>query len=140
MATRPCLLLVETLEYLSGVGRSSQRNYEERIGVDVQSNFAVGDLSTKRGNENAPGPKGQALFDSKIMRPARQEGKNLSGLPNSYSGQHRHRPRAGRSGSIGNSKTWIYERMPGNVGERGDASAREDFIANGKLAGESIRP
>ena len=37
----------ETMAELSGWGRSSQRAYEERVGIEVQANFAVGDLSTK---------------------------------------------------------------------------------------------
>ena len=57
MATRPMTVAREALEQLSGVGRSSQHNYEERIGVDVQANFAVGDQGKRAW------AKGQALFD-----------------------------------------------------------------------------
>ena len=131
----------ETLEQLSGVGRSSQRNYEERIGVDVQANFAVGDLSTKENQEKRAWAKGQALFELKDYRGQQgRKGKTYLAwqLPNSYSGQHRHRPR-GRQKRINRKlKDLVMKGMPGNV--EGTSETRQPekiYYPNGKLAAKA---
>ncbi|WP_420640516.1 hypothetical protein [Candidatus Leptofilum sp.] len=131
----------ETLEQLSGVGRSSQRNYEERIGVDVQANFAVGDLSTKENQEKRAWAKGQALFELKDYRGQQgRKGKTYLAwqLPNSYSGQHRHRPR-GRQKRINRKlKDLVMKGMPGNVGGTSETRQPEKiYYPNGKLAAKA---
>jgi len=131
----------ETLEQLSGVGRSSQRNYEERIGVDVQANFAVGDLSTKENQEKRAWAKGQALFELKDYRGQQgRKGKTYLAwqLPNSYSGQHRHRPR-GRQKRINRKlKDLVMKGMPGNVGgTNGTRQPEKIYYPNGKLAAKA---
>ena len=128
----------ETLEQLSGVGRSSQRNYEERIGVDVQANFAVGDLSTKENQEKRAWAKGQALFELKDYRGQQgRKGKIYLAwqLPNTYLGQHRHRPR-GRQKRINRKlKGLVMKGMPGNVGGTSETCQPEKiYYPNGKLA------
>lgn len=131
----------ETLEQLSGVGRSSQRNYEERIGVDVQANFAIGDLSTKENQEKRAWAKGQALFELKDYRGQQgRKGKTYLAwqLPNSYSGQHRHRPR-GRQKRINRKlKDLVMKGMPGNVGgTNGTRQPEKIYYPNGKLAAKA---
>ena len=131
----------ETLEQLSGVGRSSQRNYEERIGVDVQANFAVGDLSTKENQEKRAWAKGQALFELKDYRGQQgRKGKTYLAwqLPNSYNGQHRHRPR-GRQKRINRKlKDLVMKGMPGNVGGTSETRQPEKiYYPNGKLVAKA---
>lgn len=71
----------DTLSGLSGVGRASQRAYEERAGVKVQANFSIGTVSTKESKEDGAWSQGRALFElNRLSRPARQAGENLSGL------------------------------------------------------------
>lgn len=134
----------ETLEQLSGVGRSSQRNYEERIGVDVQSNFVIGDLSTKENQEERAWAKGQALFELKDYRGQQgKKGKTYLAwqLPNSYSGQHQLRPQ-GRQKRINRElKDLVMKGMPGNVGGMGETGVpkrtqapEKIYFPNGKLA------
>jgi hypothetical protein len=109
----------ETMAELSGVGRSSQRAYEEQVGVEVQANFAVGDISTKENQENRAWVQGQALFELKDYRGQQgKKGKTYLAwqLPNTYIGQHRHRPR-GRQKRINRElKDLVMKGMPGNVG------------------------
>ncbi|MCA9917376.1 MAG: hypothetical protein KC445_05455, partial [Anaerolineales bacterium] len=131
----------ETLEYLSGVGRSSQRNYEDRIGIGVQSNFVVGELSTKEAMEKRAWSKGQALFELKDYRGQQgRKGKTYLAwqLPNSYSGQHRHRPR-GRQKRINRKlKDLVMKGMPGNVGGTSETRQPEKiYYPNGKLAAKA---
>ena len=131
----------ETLTQLSGVGRSSQRNYEARVGIDVQANFAVGDVLTKENQETCAWAKGQALFELKDYRG--QQGKKGKmylawQLPNSYGGQHRHRPR-GRQRRINRKlKGLVMKGMPGNVGETsGTQKPEKRYYPNGKLAAQA---
>ena len=53
----------DTLAGLSGVGRSSQRAYEAILGLQVQSNFAVGHLSTQENREKYAWAQGQACLN-----------------------------------------------------------------------------
>lgn len=133
----------DTLAGLSGVGRSSQRAYEERAGIDVQANFAVGDLATKENQEKRAWAKGQALFELKDYRGQQgKKGKTYLAwqLPNSYSGQHRHRP-WGRQKRINRElKDLVMKGMPGNVGETretgvpcGTRKPEKVYYPNGKL-------
>ena len=128
----------ETLEQLSRVGRSSQRNYEDRVGIGVQPNFVVGELSTKEAMEKQAWAKGQALFELKDYRGQQgKKGKTYLAwqLPNSYSGQHRHRPR-GRQKRINRKlKDLVMKGMPGNVrGTNGTRQPEKIYYPNGKLA------
>ena len=131
----------ETLEHLSGVGRSSQRNYEDRVGIGVQPNFVVGELSTKEAMEKQAWAKGQALFQLKDYRGQQgRKGKTYLAwqLPNSYSGQHRHRPR-GRQKRINRKlKDLVMKGMPGNVGGPSETHQPEKiYYPNGKLAAKA---
>jgi hypothetical protein len=131
----------ETMAELSGVGRSSQRAYEERVGIEVQANFAVGDLSTKGNQENRAWVQGQALFELKDYRGQQgKKGKTYLAwhLPNTYLGQHRHRPR-GRQKRINRElKDLVMKGMPGNV-ERTSETQRPEkvYYPNGKLAAKA---
>jgi hypothetical protein len=100
----------DTLSHLSGVGRSSQRAYEARLGLSVQPNFALGEAEAAGRQEERAWRQGQALFALKDYAGQHgREGKTYLAwqLPNSYAGQHPSGPRAGRSGSTANSKTWL---------------------------------
>ena len=131
----------ETMAELSGVGRSSQRAYEERVGIEVQANFAVGDLSTKENQENRAWVQGQALFELKDYRGQQgKKGKTYLAwqLPNTYLGQHRHRPR-GRQKRINRElKDLVMKGMPGNVGGTIETYKPEKvYYPNGKLAAKA---
>ena len=131
----------ETMTELSGVGRSSQRAYEGRVGVEVQANFAVGDLSTKENQENRAWVQGQALFELKDYRGQQgKKGKTYLAwqLPNTYIGQHRHRPR-GRQKRINRKlKDLVMKGMPGNVGGTSETQKPEKvYYPNGKLAAKA---
>jgi hypothetical protein len=137
----------ETMAELSGVGQSSQRTYEERVGVEVQANFAVGDISTKENQENRAWEKGRALFELKDYRGQQgKKGKTYLAwqLPNTYVGQHRHRPR-GRQKRINRElKDLVMKGMPGNVGEpnetgvpHGTQKPEKVYYPNGKLAAKA---
>jgi len=131
----------ETMAELSGVGRSSQRAYEERVGVEVQANFAVGDISTKENQENRAWVQGQALFELKDYRGQQgKKGKTYLAwqLPNTYIGQHRRRPR-GRQKRINRKlKDLVMKGMPGNVGGTSELRQPEKiYYPNGKLAAKA---
>ncbi|MBK8989859.1 MAG: hypothetical protein IPM39_27990 [Chloroflexi bacterium] len=135
-----------TLEQLSGVGRSSQRAYEERVGLNIQSNFAVGNIATRENQEIAAWARGQALFELKDYAGQHgREGKTYLAwqLPNSYAGQHLQRPK-GRQKRINRQlQDLVMKGMPGNDGDevlrRGPAAAAamgKRYYANGRLAAQ----
>ncbi|MCI0558721.1 MAG: hypothetical protein MN733_09515 [Nitrososphaera sp.] len=131
----------ETMAELSRVGRSSQRAYEERVGIEVQANFAVGDLSTKENQENRAWVQGQALFELKDYRGQQgKKGKTYLAwqLPNTYIGQHRHRPR-GRQKRINRElKDLVTKGTPGNVEGTSETQKPEKvYYPNGKLAAKA---
>ncbi len=131
----------ETLSQLSGVGRSSQRAYEEQAGVVVQANFAVGELSTKENLEKRAWANGQALFELKDYRGQQgKKGKTYLAwqLPNSYTGQHRPRPR-GRQKRINRElKDLVMQGMPGNGEGTSETQKPEKvYFPNGKLAAKA---
>jgi hypothetical protein len=135
----------ETMTQLSGVGRSSQRVYEERLGLMVQANFAVGEPSDKENLEQRAWVQGQSLFELKDYYG--QQGKKGKvylawQLPNSYVGQHKRRPK-GRQKRINRKlKDLVMKGMPGNVGvavetQSSDRIAVKRYYANGKLAAQA---
>jgi hypothetical protein len=134
------------LTELSGVGASSQRAYETRAGVEVQTNCAVGEAVTKEATENRAWRHGRALFELKDHR-GRQGRKGQSylawQLPNSYIGAHARQPK-GRQKRINRKlRDLVNIGTPGN-GERAvdTASAAatavpkptKRYYPNGKLA------
>jgi hypothetical protein len=99
------------------VGRSSQCAYEQQTGVQVQTNFAVGEAATEENQENRAWKQGQALFALKDYR-GRQGRKGKTylfwQLPNSYVGQHQYRPK-GRQKRINRElKRLVTKGTPGN--------------------------
>lgn len=130
----------ETMAELSGVGRSSQRAYEALVGIEVQANFAVGAVSTKESKENLAWVRGQALFELKDYHG--QQGKKGKvylawQLPNSYSGQHQHRPK-GRQKRINRKlKDLVMKGMPGNVEGTSVTRPEKLYYPNGKLAAKA---
>jgi hypothetical protein len=140
----------ETMAQLSGVGRSSQRNYEAQVGLTVQANFAVGGVATQENKEEGAWVQGQALFELKDYRG--QQGKKGQTylawqLPNSYSGQHARRPK-GRQKRINRKlKDLVMKGMPGNIEVAVEAHgtptkvemslAVKLYYASGKLAAKA---
>jgi hypothetical protein len=130
-----------TLAAVSGVGRSSQRNYEARAGVVVQGHFAVGEAATRENRENRAWQQGGALFELKDYRGRQGEkGKSYLAwqLPNSYVGQHASRPK-GRQKRINRElKDLVKKGTPGNVGKASETRRPEQrYFANGRLAAEA---
>jgi hypothetical protein len=131
----------ETMKRLSGVGRSSQRSYERRAGVAAQSNFAVGEVTTKEAQEERACQKGQALFELKDYRGQQgPQGRSYLAwqLPNSYKGQGRHCPK-GRQKRINRElKDLVMKGMPGNVAETSETRLAEKvYYPNGSLAAKA---
>jgi hypothetical protein len=131
----------DTLAGLSGVGRSSQRAYEAKLGLPVQPNFAVGHLSTEENREKYAWTQGQALFELKDYHG--QQGKKgrtylAWQLPNSYIGQHQHRPK-GRQKRINRElNDLVMKGMPGNAEETNETQMSEKiYFPNGKLAAKA---
>ena len=138
----------QTLAGLSGVGRSSQRAYEQRTGIGVQANFAVGELVTKAAQEERACQKGQALFELEDYRGQHgRPGQHYLAwqLPNSYRGRHQQRPK-GRQKRINRQlKDLVMQGMPGNVGGTSETHrpaagaarpAARVYYPNGRLAAQ----
>lgn len=128
----------DTMTQLSGVGRSSQRVYEDKVGIAVQANFAVGEVVTEEKREKRAWQQGQALFELKdYLGQQGKKGKTYLAwqLPNSYHGQHRHRPR-GRQKRINRElKDLVMQGMPGNSeATRETRQVEKMYFPNGKLA------
>lgn len=130
-----------TMAELSGVGASSQRAYEAQTAVEVQANFAVGEQATKENQENRAWQQGQALFELKDYRGHQgKRGQTYLAwqLPNTYIGEHPHRPR-GRQKRINRKlKDLVMKGMPGNVGRTSETrKPRKVYYPNGKLAAKA---
>ncbi|MBP8003024.1 MAG: hypothetical protein KA314_19275 [Chloroflexi bacterium] len=127
-----------TLAGLSGVGASSQRAYEKQTKLKVQANFAVGEVATEENRENRAWVQGQAVFELTDYRGQQgRKGETYLAwqLPNSYLGQHQHRPK-GRQKRINRElKDLVMQGMPGNVEERADTHPEKRYYPNGKEAG-----
>ncbi len=127
-----------TLAGLSGVGASSQRAYEKETKTKVQTNFAVGEVATEENRENRAWNQGTAVFTLTDYRGQQgQKGKSYLAwqLPNSYLGQHQHRPK-GRQKRINRQlKDLVMQGMPGNVGQASETQRLEKrYYPNGKEA------
>ena len=131
----------QTLRDLSGAGRASQRAYEQRTGVQAQTNYAVGEAAVPHLQEKRACQQGTALFtlkdsDGQQGRPG--QSYLAWQLPNSYDGRHLQRPK-GRQRRINRElKDLVMKGMPGNV-ERGAETTRcgRVFFTNGKLAAKA---
>ena len=131
----------ETVAGLSGVGRSSQRNYEQMAGVEVQANFAVGEPVSEDGRQERAWRQGQALFELQDFY-GRQGKKGRTylcwQLPNSYEGGHVFRPR-GRQRRINRElNDLVNKRAPGNE-EGPDEEPRPGsmYYPNGMMAAKA---
>jgi len=127
-----------TLAGLSGVGASSQRAYEKQTKLKVQANFAVGEVATEENRENRAWTQGQAIFELTDYRGQQgRKGETYLAwqLPNSYLGQHQHRPK-GRQKRINRElKDLVMQGMPGNVGPTSETQRLEKrYYPNGKEA------
>lgn len=127
-----------TLARLSGVGGSSQRAYEARAGVAVQTNYAVGEPVTREAMENRAWQHGRALFEMKDHRGRQgRAGQPYLAwqLPNSYIGAHARRPK-GRQKRINRQLSGLVEKgMPGNVERTKETpTPNKRYYPTGKLA------
>ncbi|MCA9932555.1 MAG: hypothetical protein KC415_01435 [Anaerolineales bacterium] len=140
----------KTLTRLSGVGASSQRSYEARVGLYPLPNYAIGEQFMAAVAEKRAWQQGQALFKLKDYRG--QQGRAGSTylawqLPNSYASKHPRRPK-GRQKRINQAlKDLVIKGTPGNVAEQIEAqpAGREKrYYALAKEAvqqsGRSSRP
>jgi hypothetical protein len=130
----------QTLAGLSGVGRSSQRAYEQRTGIRVQAYFAVGEVVTKAAQEERACQKGPALFELEDYRGQQgRPGQHYLAwqLPNSYGGRHQQRPK-GRQKRINRQlKDLVMQGMPGNVGATAEPQKpAKRYYPQGKLAAQ----
>ena len=81
----------ETLTRLSGTDRRTQRNYEERLGLKVQRNFAIGPKANKEEEQKQAWKHGNALFyftDYKGKQGPKGTQYLAWQLPNNYFGPH----------------------------------------------------
>ncbi|MBK9055829.1 MAG: hypothetical protein IPL78_34475 [Chloroflexi bacterium] len=131
-----------TLAGLSGVGASSQRAYEKQTKLKVQANFAVGEVATEENRENRAWTQGQAVFELTDYRGQQgRKGETYLAwqLPNSYLGQHQHRPK-GRQKRINRElKDLVMQGMPGNVEGRVRRTQRNGITPMAKRR-LSLRP
>lgn len=85
-----------TLEEVTGVPPRTQREYEKRVGVDVQENYAIGEQKTQAALQEQAWERGRAIF-TLIDRKGIHGRKNAEyvawQLPNSYAGPHEQRAR-----------------------------------------------
>lgn len=128
----------QTMARLSGVGRSSQRVYEQQAGIHIQANFAVGELATKENGQNRAWVQGPSLFALKDYRGRQgKKGKTYLAwqLPNSYWGGHPQRPK-GRQKRINRElQDLVMKGMPGNSEQTAGAQrVGKVYYPNGKLA------
>lgn len=124
-----------TLERVTGVCRRSQRAYEQRAGIEVQHNFAIGELDSLAEAQQRAWQQGYALFKLKDYRG--QQGRKGDDylawqIPNSYSGCQRQLPK-GRQRRINRELADLFVReMTGNS----KRAYEKRYFANGKLAAE----
>ena len=136
----------ETLAQLSGVGQSSQRTYEAKTKVNVQTNYAIGEVAQGESWESRAWANGQAVFALKDYRGEQgKKGQTYLAwqLPNSYSGTQTQRP-LGRQKRINRTlKDLVTKGMPGNSEETRETQGRsaesstaleKRYYPNGKLA------
>jgi len=131
-----------TLARISGVGQSTQRAYEMRLGLQTRANFAVGETKTEGGYEERAWQQGGALFDLRDYQGQQgREGRTYLAwqLPNSYAGQHAQRPK-GRQKRINRQiQDLVMKGMPGNDGgEVVRCGPARRYFANGRLAGKTL--
>ena len=125
-----------TLGNLCGVGVSSQRASEKEKKIHVQANFAVGAVVTEEMRETRAWEQGAALFElSDYLGRQGAKGQRYLAwqLPNSYLGQHQHRPK-GRQKRINRKlKDLVMQGMPGNIEEAREPQKPEKrYYAHGK--------
>lgn len=124
-----------TLERVTNASRRSQLAYEQRAGIKVQHNFAVGERDSLAQAQQRAWQRGHALFKLKDYHG--QHGRKGDDylawqIPNSYSGCHRQLPK-GRQRRINRELADLFVReMTGNSKQ----AYEKRYFANGKLAAE----
>jgi len=131
-----------TLANLSGVGASSQRSYETRVGLTVQANYAIGDGLTAVKAEKRAWQQGTAVFQLRDYHGQQgQPGRCYLAwqLPNSYVGPHPRRPK-GRQKRINRAlKDLVTKGTPGNIEETGEAQPTNRSKRYYALARDAVR-
>jgi len=135
---QPMPIARETLAQLSGVGQSSQRTYEAKTNVTIQTNYAIGEVAGEDKWESRAWTQGRAVFELKDYRG--EQGKKGTTylawqLPNSYTGKQQQRP-LGRQKRINRTlRDLVMKGMPGNGGQADDVDKpKKTYYPNGKLA------
>jgi hypothetical protein len=135
---QPMPIARETLTQLSGVGQSSQRTYEAKTKVTIQTNYAIGEVAGDDKWESRAWTQGRAVFELKDYRG--EQGKKGTTylawqLPNSYTGKQQQRP-LGRQKRINRTlRDLVMKGMPGNGGQANDTDKpKKTYYPNGKLA------
>lgn len=130
-----------TLRTISHVPARTQRLYEQRAGVEVRSNMAIGERLTEKHLQERAWRHGRATFsftDSKGTHgPA--GGRYVAWrLPNSYLGPHALSPK-GRMKKINHQLDLVNSRAQGNELDRAGARQAFDrlFQPNGREAGRA---
>jgi len=135
---QPAPIARETLTQLSGVGQSSQRTYEAKTNVTIQTNYAIGEVAGEEMCEERAWRQGRAVF--KLTDYRGEQGKKGTTylawqLPNSYTGKQQQRP-LGRQKRINRTlKDLVMKGMPGNGEQVNDVDKpKKTYYPNGKLA------
>jgi hypothetical protein len=85
-----------TLEEVTGVPPRTQREYEKRVGVVADENYAVGEPATQAALQECAWKHGRAVFtltDKKGVHGRKNKKYVARQLPNTYTGPHEQRPR-----------------------------------------------
>ncbi len=135
---QPMPIARETLTQLSGVGASSQRTYEAKTDVTIQTNYAIGEVAGDEKWESGAWEHGRSVFELKDYHGEQgKKGKIYLAwqLPNSYAGKLDQRP-LGRQKRINRTlRDLVMKGMPGNGGQASDAhKPSKMYYPNGKLA------
>lgn len=122
-----------TLKQLSGVGRRTQQAYEKRAGIEVQRNFAIGEIANPVACQNRAWQQGTAVFQLKDYN-GQQGPKGVKylawQLPNSYHSPQTHLSR-GTQRRLNRTITGLFKQgITGN----GDLIQTKRYYANGKQA------
>lgn len=123
----------ETLQRLSGVGRRSQRKYEQQVGLHTQTNFAVGKPVSEDNAQEMAWLKGKALFrltDYKGKQGVKGRSYWAWQLPNSYDRIHTQKNK-GQQKRINQKLADLFDKgMMGN----GESKIVKRYFADGKRA------
>lgn len=127
----------QTQRQVLGVPERTQRYYEQRIGMTVQSNLAIGEVYTPEHLQKHVWRKGGAVFEfvDRNGRYGRKNGRYVAWqLPNSYAGPHRQTV-SGRQRRINRQLTGlVQDGAQGNDEQQGTRR----YFAHGAAAAQAF--